>query len=306
MGIIYEKMRNNEGTEKILGIEETYKFINFYNFIELLKLYADDSKEVTINYLINDDDFLKLDFYHLIEAMADKNGVVPDEESMYEDYSTKIKDFPYTKLLHIHHSYDDYATDDPVSYPTEDFLEHLLEDTLDDNFIDMYWKVEDILELECIVSIGLNAEVFEEYIEAFNSDARETVSYIRQIKNLKEKLTVEQEKSAQSQNFDANAYDTAIKKLAEQNNQIKDLLSKIENLEKKSIPNNDKSMHPRTANVASKIIAALTSELLKMDLTQPFTADTNGRIKEAIERQGNTVSKDVIANWLKLAHENSI
>ena len=306
MGIIYEKMRNNEGTEKILGIEETYKFINFYNFIELLKLYADDSKEVTINYLINDDDFLKLDFYHLIEAMADKNGVVPDEESMYEDYSTKIKDFPYTKLLHIHRSYDDYATDDPVSYPTEDFLEHLLEDTLDDNFIDMYWKVEDILELECIVNIDLNAEVFEEYIEAFNSDARETVSYIRQIKNLKEKLTVEQEKSAQSQNFDANAYDTAIKKLAEQNNQIKDLLSKIENLEKKSIPNNDKTMHPRTANVASKIIAALTSELLKMDLTQPFTADTNGRIKEAIERQGNTVSKDVIAHWLKLAHENSI
>ena len=305
MGIIYEKMRNNEGTEKILGIEETYKFINFYNFIELLKLYADDSKEVTINYLINDDDFLKLDFYHLIEAMADKNGVVPDEESMYEDYSTKIKDFPYTKLLHIHRSYDDYATDDPVSYPTEDFLEHLLEDTLDDNFIDMYWKVEDILELACIVSIELNAEIFEEYIAAFNSDARETVSYIRQIKNLKEKLTVEQEKSAQSQNFDANAYDTAIKKLAEQNNQIKDLLSKIENLEKKSIPNNDKTMHPRTANVASKIIAALTSELLKMDLTQPFTADTNGRIKEAIERQGNTVSKDVIANWLKLAHENS-
>lgn len=306
MGIIYEKIRNNEGTEKILGIEETYKFINFYNFIELLKLYADDSKEVTINYLINDDDFLKLDFYHLIEAMADKNGVVPDEESMYEDYSTKIKDFPYTKLLYIHCSYDDYATDDPVSYPTEDFLEHLLEDTLDDNFIDMYWKVEDILELECIVSIELNAEVFEEYIEAFNSDARETVSYIRQIKNLKEKLTVEQEKSARSQNFDADAYDTAIKKLAEQNTQIKDLLSKIENLEKKSIPNNDKSMHPRTANVASKIIAALTSELLKMDLTQPFTADTNGRIKEAIERQGNTVSKDVIANWLKLAHENSI
>lgn len=238
--------------------------------------------------------------------MADKNGVVPDEESMYEDYSTKIKDFPYTKLLHIHRSYDDYATDDPVSYPTEDFLEHLLEDTLDDNFIDMYWKVEDILELACIVSIELNAEIFEEYIAAFNSDARETVSYIRQIKNLKEKLTVEQEKSAQSQNFDANAYDTAIKKLAEQNNQIKDLLSKIENLEKKSIPNNDKTMHPRTANVASKIIAALTSELLKMDLTQPFTADTNGRIKEAIERQGNTVSKDVIANWLKLAHENSI
>lgn len=306
MGIIYEKMRKNGGMEKVLGIEETYKFINFYSFIELLKLYSDDSKEVTINYLINDDDFLKLDFYHLIEAMADKNGVEPDEESMYGDYSTKIKDFPYIKLLHIHRSYDDYATDDPVSYPTEDFLEHLLKDTLDDNFIDMYWKVEDILELECIVSIELNAEVFEEYIEAFGSDARETVSYIRQIKNLKEKLIVEQEKSARSQNFDANAYDAAIKKIAEQNTQIKDLLSKIENLEKKSIPNNDKTMHPRTANNASKIIAALTSELLNMDLTQPYANDSNGKIMAAIEKQGNTVSNDIIADWLKLAHKNSI
>lgn len=305
MGIIYEKMRKNGGMEKVLGIEETYKFINFYSFIELLKLYADDSKEVTINYLINDDDFLKLDFYHLIEAMADKNGVEPDEESMYGDYSTKIKDFPYTKLLHIHRSYDDYATDDPVSYPTEDFLEHLLKDTLDDNFIDMYWKVEDILELECIVSIELNAEVFEEYIEAFGSDARETVSYIRQIKNLKAKLIVEQEKSARSQNFDANAYNAALKKLAGQDSQIKDLLSKIENLEKKSIPNNEKLMHPRTANNASKIIAALAIELLEIDLTKPFTSEANGRIKAAIERQGNKVSKDVIAYWLKLAHENS-
>ena len=45
-------------------------------------------------------------------------------------------------------------------------------------------------------------------------------------------LTVEQEKSARSQNFDADAHDNAIKKLDEQNTQIKDLLSKIENLEK--------------------------------------------------------------------------
>lgn len=65
-------------------------------------------------------------------------------------------------------------------------------------------------------------------------------------------------------------------------------------------------MHPRTANNASKIIAALTSELLNMDLTQPFANDSNGKIMAAIEKQGNTVSKDVIAVWLKLAHENSI
>lgn len=72
------------------------------------------------------------------------------------------------------------------------------------------------------------------------------------------------------------------------------------------ISGKDKSMHPRTANNASKIIAALTSELLKMDITQPFAKNSNGQIMIAIEKQGNTVSKDVIAHWLKLAHENSI
>ncbi|MGO2386575.1 MAG: hypothetical protein ACTH6Z_05520 [Psychrobacter sp.] len=72
------------------------------------------------------------------------------------------------------------------------------------------------------------------------------------------------------------------------------------------ISNKDEFMHPRTANNASKIIAALTNELLKMDITQPFAKNSNGQIMVAIEKQGNTVSKDVIAHWLKLAHENSI
>ena len=34
--------------------------------------------------------------------------------------------------------------------------------------------------------------------------------------------------------------------------------------------------------------------------------NSNGRIQKAIEKQGNIISKDVIAYWLKLAHENSI
>ena len=68
----------------------------------------------------------------------------------------------------------------------------------------------------------------------------------------------------------------------------------------------DLALHSRSANNASKIISALASELLDMDLTKPFSDETNGKIKAAIERQGNSVSKDVIADWLKLAHKNSI
>ncbi len=69
---------------------------------------------------------------------------------------------------------------------------------------------------------------------------------------------------------------------------------------------NAQPLHLRSANNASKIIAALASELLKMDITKPYANDSNGAIKSAIERQGNTLSKDIIGYWLELAHKNSI
>lgn len=72
-----------------------------------------------------------------------------------------------------------------------------------------------------------------------------------------------------------------------------------------AINDNDKKLSSRTANNASKIISALASELLGMDLTKPFADDSNGKIMQAIEKQGNKLSKDTIAEWLKLAHDNS-
>lgn len=100
-----------------------------------------------------------------------------------------------------------------------------------------------------------------------------------------------------------------IKELAADKAKIIDLESKLEQFKSEQtnmLADNDQLLHARTANNASKIIAALTSELLNMELTQPFANNSNGKIMTAIEKQGNTVSKDVIGYWLKLAHENSI
>lgn len=96
------------------------------------------------------------------------------------------------------------------------------------------------------------------------------------------------------------------KDLKEANRLISQQHIQIENLNKRL---NSKQpadeLHVRTANNAGKIISALASELLHLDITQPYSKESNGAIREAIERQGNDLSEEVIANWLKIAHEQS-
>lgn len=68
---------------------------------------------------------------------------------------------------------------------------------------------------------------------------------------------------------------------------------------------NDNSELPtRTANNAGKIISALAVELLGLDITKPYGV-TNQKIRNAIELQGNTLSDDTVAGWLRIAHEIS-
>lgn len=286
------------------NIEETFDYIQFYEFFELLILYSDDSEEMVANYLINKDEFLKLDFYVHDYVYVNNTGlddVSPDDAS----YPNFLKTLDM-KHEFSYHSYNAYEKDDPELYPTERFLTDALDEHSADDLNDKFWKVEDILKLGCIIDIGLDVTLFNEHREAMNSDASTTLKCIRERKDFRERLIAEQVRNSRMQNIDPNWYDMAVKQLANKDNKIKDLLNKIESLEQKSISSNDQPMHPRTANNASKIIAALTSELLNMDLTQPFASNSNGKIMAAIEKQGNTVSKDVIADWLKLAHENSI
>ena len=85
--------------------------------------------------------------------------------------------------------------------------------------------------------------------------------------------------------------------ISQQHTQIKDLNKRLNS--KKP----DDKLHIRTANNAGKIISALASELLHLDITQPYSKKSNDLIKGAIERQGNSLGESVIADWLELAHE---
>ena len=320
MGIIYEAMRKMEESEKeFFDNDEHESYVLFYEFVIILALYGDDSEKMVADYLIRDDEFLKLDYY-IYDSYFSKAA----NPEIYDSYFSKAAnpEIPHKKdeSFSLHEipnldelvskygfhkqKYDEGSNEE--QYPTEFFLEQVLDDHVEDIFNDKYWKIEDVLSLDCIVNIGLDANAFEECYEALNSEPSTVLRYIKERKEFRERLIAEQVRSRKSQNIDPNSYDMAVKQLANKDNKIKDLLNKIESLEQKSISSNDQPMHPRTANNTSKIIAALTSELLKMDLTQPFSNDSNGKVMAAIEKQGNTVSKDVIADWLKLAHENSI
>ncbi|WP_120430151.1 hypothetical protein [Acinetobacter baylyi] len=83
--------------------------------------------------------------------------------------------------------------------------------------------------------------------------------------------------------------------------------SELENLKSTSVmPENiidvKKEITTREKNNASLIIGAM-SELLKIDLTQPY-GEANKQIRETIEKMGGKLSKDTIGRWLNLAREN--
>ena len=310
MGIIYEAMRKIEeqSNRDFFDDDENENYVLFYEFIIILTLYGNDSEKMVAEYLIRDDEFLKLDYY-IYDSFFSKaaNPKIPyNEDGSFSLHEIPNLDELVSKYGFHKQKYNASNNEYDTEYPTEYFLEQVLDDHVEDIFNDKHWKIEDLLSLDCIVNIGLDANAFEECYEALNSEPSTVLRYIKERKEFRERLIEEQVRSRKSQNIDPNLYDMAVKELTNKDSKIKDLLNKIESLEQQAISNNDQPMHPRTANNASKIIAALTSELLNMDLTQPFASNSNGKIMAAIEKQGNTVSKDVIADWLKLAHENSI
>ncbi|WP_294033821.1 hypothetical protein [uncultured Moraxella sp.] len=102
-----------------------------------------------------------------------------------------------------------------------------------------------------------------------------------------------------------------IARLKDQLNQkeqkINELQTQIDQLQATAKPatnSNDKELPTRTANNAGKIISALAVELLGLDITQPY-GEANRKIRTNMELQGNTLSDDTVATWLKIAHEMS-
>ena len=289
MGIIYDVMRKEHHDEDDYKTPiENHNLIPFSDFIEVLELYTDDELRVISEYLINEDEFLKLNFYY--------------------PYGNVILDKNYIGYNLAPLKYDCHKDKDDIPYPTENFLEDILLGNGTDEYENKYcWKAEDLLSLECMVKLGLDTSTFKLCHKAMYGNARMLIEYHKKNEVLSDRLKKLENDTKSNEVINLlDRLKIANTTINEQKKDISNLIVKIESLDEGSVTNNDREMHPRTANNASKIIAALTSELLKMDITKPYSNDSNGKIKAAIERQGHTVSKDVIGYWLDLAHKNSI
>lgn len=289
MGIIYDTIRKTRKDEENINYYENQGLITFADFIELLGLHSDDDVKMACTYLVSEDKFLKLDVY--IQDLPD-------------DSTARLRP-TYTCLKYDAYSdYDGFKFNEDFEYPTEDFLEDFLYENPTREYDSYYyWKIDDLLSLECIVRIGLDFDNFDLCYKSMYSNASLLVACHKKNRLLLDRLEKLETNEVSTLLVELEANKA---KLDEKEKEVQCLLIKLKEEKQKVLEDNDQVMHPRTANNAGKIIAALTSELLQMDLTQPFSAESNGRIRAAIERQGNTLGKSAVAYWLELAHENSI
>lgn len=276
MGKIYDAIRE---LERELDLDDNFDlsiyddYIEIPRFIEILELYSNDSESIIYNYLMNSDDFLGIEFY----------------EESYNDGVFQIIKFEKESI------------DDEVISTTQEIIESIAGGDRITDFNDYYWKKSDILQLESIRKIGLDNNNFEKYEQATYYNPTIYLQLLDENENLKERLVSFRESITDKAFLDLQ---NELKKANELNKIQEQRISELQNSRLLVSPNDNK-LPSRTANNASKIISALASELLGMDLTQPYSEETNGKILKAIEKQGNKVGKDRIADWLKLAHDQS-
>nr|WP_144917585.1 hypothetical protein [Moraxella osloensis] len=275
MGKIYDAIRELEAEyEEENGVYLNFDYVEIPTFIEMLELYSNDSQAIIYSYLMNSNDFLEIDFY----------------EESYNDGIFQIVKFEKKNV-----EYDDVISN------TRDIVESIAAGNRISDFNDYYWKKSEILDLESIKRIGLNDDNFENYRKATQYNPTLHLKLVDENEDLKKRLNSLRENMTDTAFLDLKEELEKVKQLNKiQEQHIADLQSS-----RLSVSPNDTNLPSRTANNASKIISALASELLGMDLTRPYSDETNGKIREAIEKQGNKLGNDKIADWLKLAHDQS-
>lgn len=163
----------------------------------------------------------------------------------------------------------------------------------------------------------LNKQATTQDNESIESLKTEKQILLKVIERLTEKLTEKPlEKQIELVDIPAIANTLALQsgeivslkaQLEQKTQEISKLQAEIDQLQATATPatkSNDGELPTRTANNAGKIISALAVELLGLDITQHY-GEANEKIRTAIELQGNTLSDDTVAKWLKIAHEMS-
>lgn len=139
------------------------EIICFVEFIDLLVFFTDDDLELVAKYLLDSDEFLKLDYYRLC-------------------YENGWADAAANK-------FDNLKDDEPPSYPTKDYLNDIIGYGCHiDNPYDYGWHVNDILNVEAIKLTGLDRKSFLSYRHAMTLNPRFIIHYPATIDELQKKI----------------------------------------------------------------------------------------------------------------------
>ena len=282
MGIIYETIRKVENTEEdalILFCKDAENYISFTNFMELLEIYSEDTTELIAKYLMSDNKFLKLDFYMFDDALL---ADTPQRDVFYR--------YRYNCYEHISH----------ITYPTEDFLKDAIGGGRLSDHSWHYWKIEDLLAIESIVSIGLDEVKFKVIESAIESSPPIVLSYFNENEDLKQQLQVLQNNLAKNDGM------TLATKLEASQDKISDLQNQLAQAKYPLTDNSvdDEPPHHKTINSMATLIATLLklASYDKQDLESPY-GNINKEIIAKAEGLGLTLGKDFIAKWLSKADD---
>ena len=278
MGKIYELLRELEIKENTDYGDNVFDvYVSFDNFIEFLEVYCKDRKEIILTYLLGIDDFLKLDVYYNpranLHCLTDFIGYSYDGSNLA---------FPNGE------SADDW------SYLTESYLL----DELDMDGGDLFWKIDDIVSIKEISNLGIDKEVFNNFLFYVDSDTYQKA--LQENKFLSKRIELlrqgTNDTEIQQMAFEIQALAKELELAKTENSK---LTEKLKNL---GASKDDELLHPRTANNAAKIMLAM-AELLNWNLSKPYAKETNGKILEILEMHGNKLGNDVVADWLRRAYD---
>ena len=282
MGIIYETIRKVENTEEdalTLFCKDAESYISFTNFMELLEIYSDDTTDLIAKYLMDDNQFLKLDFYMFDDAL--------------------LTDTPQRDVFY-RYRYNCYEHSSHITYPTEHFLKDAIGGGRLSDYSWHYWKIEDLLAIESIVYIGLDEVKFKVIESAIESSSPTVLSCFNENEELKQQLEVLQNNLAKNEGMTlATKLEGAQDKIANLQNQLVQAKAELANT---SV--DDEPTHHKTINSMATLVATLLklASYDKQDLENPH-GNINKEIIAKAEGLGLTLGKDFIAKWLKKADE---
>lgn len=179
----------------VLGSNYSQDFIQFYEFLKILNVCTDKNFTQIAQYLINSDEFLKLDFYNYDVNYHNSK----DPEYEFTSKSDILSNISIDHKFNFYR-YDSFKNSVPQSFPIENFLSEISQDNYLSEFrkrdlelplpdyYSYFWKVEDILKVDYIARLGLDADTFAVCKEVVTNGSSIILDYYRENEKLKEQL----------------------------------------------------------------------------------------------------------------------